>query len=132
MVPAAIVLLDALPLTSSGKLDLAALPQPNAAARQPAHPHELPRTAVERALSSLWERLLHARVGIWDNFFEVGGDSLRALQLLDQIETDFGIAIPLYALHQDAANIAGMASRIDGAVPPPDTIVRAQRRVAST
>ncbi len=132
MVPAAIVLLDALPLTPSGKLDLAALPQPNVAARQSAQPHELPRTAVERALSSLWERLLHTRAGIWDNFFDVGGDSLRALQLLDQIETDFGVAIPLYALHQDAANIAGMASRIDGALPPPDTIVRAQRRVAST
>jgi len=66
-------------------------------------------------LSSLWERLLRARVGISDNFFELGGDSLRGIQLLDQVLTDFGVRIPYKALLEDAANVAGMAARIETA-----------------
>ena len=89
---------------------------------------------MEYELSSLWETLLQTRVGIWDNFFDLGGDSLRALQLLDQVQTDFGVGIPPSALFGDAANVAGMASRIEADLTrvSSDTVVSARRRVAST
>ncbi|HET7096249.1 MAG TPA: amino acid adenylation domain-containing protein [Casimicrobiaceae bacterium] len=134
MLPAAIAILDALPLTPSGKIDLTALPDPRSEAAAGGQPHELPRTQVEHELSSLWEKLLQSRVGIWDNFFDVGGDSLRALQLLDQIQTDFGVNIDLSTLFGDAANIAGMASRIeaDRMRSPSDTAIPVRRRVPST
>jgi acyl carrier protein len=85
-------------------------------------------------LSALWEALLQTRVGIWDGFYDLGGDSLRAVQLLDRVQTDFGVGIPPSALFQDAANVAGMASRIeaDRARSASATDVPLRRRVAST
>ena len=134
MLPAAIAFLDALPLTPSGKVDLSALPEARPAGGPAGHPHELPRTTLQRDLSSLWETLLQNRIGIWDNFYDLGGDSLRAVQLLDQNQTDFGVAIPPSALFQDAANVAGMASRIetDRARSASGTDVPLRRRLAST
>jgi acyl-CoA synthetase (AMP-forming)/AMP-acid ligase II/acyl carrier protein len=134
MLPAAIAVLDALPLTASGKIDPSALPETRPAAGSAAQPHELPRTPLERDLSALWEALLQTRVGIWDGFYDLGGDSLRAVQLLDRVQTDFGVGIPPSALFQDAANVAGMASRIeaDRARSASATDVPLRRRVAST
>ena len=81
MVPAAIVLLDRIPLTSNGKLDRGALPAPDlnpTSARIVA-----PRTAAEAALAAVWaEVLCVASVGVEDNFFELGGDSIRAIQVV--------------------------------------------------
>jgi len=85
-------------------------------------------------LSSLWEKLLQTRVGIWDNFFDLGGESLRALQLFDQVQVDFGVGIPPSALFGDAANVAGMAARIEADLTgvSSGTAVPARGRVAST
>jgi amino acid adenylation domain-containing protein/non-ribosomal peptide synthase protein (TIGR01720 family) len=83
MVPAAYVVLDALPLTPGGKLDRRALPVPDDAARvQAAGSPVAPRTAVETELARIWGALLRLEhVGVHDNFFELGGDSIVGIQM---------------------------------------------------
>ncbi|TWB10731.1 non-ribosomal peptide synthase protein (TIGR01720 family)/amino acid adenylation domain-containing protein [Nitrospirillum amazonense] len=79
MVPARLMLLPALPVTTAGKLDRAALPAP----RWEADGQVPPRDACEAALARLWaETLGQASVGVTDNFFEIGGDSILALQIV--------------------------------------------------
>lgn len=81
MVPAAIVTLPAMPLTPNGKIDRAALPKPDGA-RQLDQAFVSPRTAVERQLAAIWCDVLRVeRVGVTDNFFDLGGHSLLLIQL---------------------------------------------------
>lgn len=83
MVPAAILVLDALPLTANGKLDRRALPDPEIARRDRAEEVESPRNSQEQALADVWARVLHVeRVGIHENFFDLGGDSILSLQIV--------------------------------------------------
>ncbi|NHN76929.1 amino acid adenylation domain-containing protein [Azotobacter chroococcum] len=80
MVPAAIMQLEALPLTVNGKLDRKALPEPEKAE---ATRHEAPEGEVEQALAEIWAQVLRVeRVGRHDNFFELGGDSILTLQII--------------------------------------------------
>jgi amino acid adenylation domain-containing protein/non-ribosomal peptide synthase protein (TIGR01720 family) len=82
MVPSALVVLEALPLTPSGKLDRRALPAPEVGAAVGAE-HVEPRTEAEAGLARIWRELLRLeRVGAHDNFFELGGDSILGLQVV--------------------------------------------------
>ncbi|KAG0240651.1 hypothetical protein BGX31_001789 [Mortierella sp. GBA43] len=97
MVPAAIVCLDSLPLTTNGKLDSKALPAPGSDAfdRQA---YEAPRGDVECAIAQIWAELLHLdRVGRNDNFFALGGHSLLVVQLTERLRRK-GLAAPISAL----------------------------------
>jgi natural product biosynthesis luciferase-like monooxygenase protein/amino acid adenylation domain-containing protein/non-ribosomal peptide synthase protein (TIGR01720 family) len=84
MVPAAYVTLSALPRTRHGKVDTRALPAPDAASAEArGAPAVAPRTEVEEKLVALWREVLHLeRVGIHDDFFELGGDSILGLQII--------------------------------------------------
>ncbi|HEV2147852.1 MAG TPA: non-ribosomal peptide synthetase, partial [Longimicrobiaceae bacterium] len=83
MVPAAFVLLEALPLTPNGKLDRRALPDPAPAAAASASGYTAPSTPAERILAELWAELLRVeRVGVHENFFELGGDSILSIQIV--------------------------------------------------
>ncbi|WP_437713070.1 amino acid adenylation domain-containing protein [Sorangium sp. So ce448] len=83
MVPAVIVALPALPLTANGKIDRAALPEPERAGAQEAGGFVAPRNEVEAILAQIWADILRVeRVGIHDNFFSLGGDSIRSLQVI--------------------------------------------------
>ena len=83
MVPAAFVLLAAWPLTPSGKVDRRALPEPGEPAAKPGPSYQAPRTPLEERLAAIWSDVLHAeRVGVHDNFFALGGDSLLSLQVV--------------------------------------------------
>jgi amino acid adenylation domain-containing protein/non-ribosomal peptide synthase protein (TIGR01720 family) len=85
MVPAAFVVLDELPLSVHGKVDRARLPAPELAWNEGRAAFEAPRTSVERVLAEVWCRVLRLeQVGIHDNFFEIGGDSILALQIVSQ------------------------------------------------
>ena len=95
MLPAAFVALEAFPLTPNGKLDRKALPAPNdeAVARQA---YVAPHSTLQNALTSIWQTLLGLeRVGIHDNFFEVGGNSLHTIALKQQIfeKTGFDVSV---------------------------------------
>ncbi|WP_240987867.1 amino acid adenylation domain-containing protein [Cupriavidus taiwanensis] len=112
MVPAAIVLLDALPLTANGKLDRQALPAPHAAAPAAAAAREAPQGELEIRLAGIWQALLQVpAVGRHDNFFALGGHSLLAVQLLSRIQGELGIEVPLAQLF-GAATLAELAAAL--------------------
>ncbi|MBB2917404.1 non-ribosomal peptide synthetase [Cupriavidus alkaliphilus] len=112
MVPAAVVLLDALPLTANGKLDRRALPPPEAAAPPAAAAREAPQGDLEIRLAAIWQGLLQVpAVGRHDNFFALGGHSLLAVQLLSRIQGELGIEVPL-ALLFGAATLAELATAL--------------------
>ena len=82
MTPAAFVEIDHLPLTLNGKLDVTALPSPHATrdVPQPAVP---PRNAIETTLAAIWSEVLGlSQIGIYDNYFSLGGDSIRSVRVL--------------------------------------------------
>lgn len=85
MMPGAIVVLDALPLNANGKIDKSSLPDPSAESlRQAAYAS--PETTLEMALANVWAEVLGLdRIGVLDNFFDVGGDSIRAIQLASRL-----------------------------------------------
>jgi amino acid adenylation domain-containing protein/non-ribosomal peptide synthase protein (TIGR01720 family) len=83
MVPAAFVLLGALPVLASGKVDRAALPSPESGRPEIGTSYSPPSNPTEEALAALWAQVLHLdRVGVHDNFFELGGDSILSIQIL--------------------------------------------------
>jgi len=112
MVPGEFVLLDRLPLTPNGKVDRKALPAPDSTAASAAT-FVAPETPTERALAQLWQEALRIdRIGLNDNFFESGGHSLLAMQLVRQIRERFGVEMPLQSLFQ-RPHLRDLAARID-------------------
>ncbi len=106
MLPAAFVALDALPLSPNGKVDHQALPPPPAAAADGA---VLPRTGDEQAVAAVWREVLGLEtVGIYDNFFDLGGHSLLMIKAHARLEERFGREIPLVELfrHPTVAAVA--------------------------
>lgn len=113
MLPGAFVALERMPLTPNGKLDRGALPEPGAGA-QLRRRHEAPRGAVEEALAGIWQALLRVeRIGRNDDFFELGGYSMLALDLRSRIAGELGAEIPLSALI-GAPTVAQLAQWIAG------------------
>jgi amino acid adenylation domain-containing protein len=101
MLPATFVRLDALPLTTSGKVDRRALPAPGVQRPETERPFAGPRTPVEALLCDIWAELLQVeRVGIEDNFFELGGHSLLATQMASRIRQAFEVELPLQVLFE--------------------------------
>jgi len=118
MVPAAFVPLDALPLTENGKLDRRALPAPEAArAAVDAEGYAAPGTAAEAALADVWAEVLGVeRVGIDDNYFALGGDSMRSVRLVAAARRrGLSISIPHIYRHQTVRALAGAAAPADPA-----------------
>ncbi|WP_344604656.1 non-ribosomal peptide synthase/polyketide synthase [Streptomyces glaucus] len=95
MVPSAFVVMDRFPLTENGKTDRAALPAPAPDDARGAGDtgHVAPRTPTEEALAALWEEALHTGVGAEDDFFALGGDSLRAVLIASRAGEMFGVTL---------------------------------------
>lgn len=112
MVPGAIVLLEALPLTANGKVDRAKLPSPDDTASAEAE-YVAPRTETETQLAAIWMDVLKKeRVGITDNFLSLGGHSLMAIRVLGKISKAFGVRLPLRVLFE-TPTIEGLAVLIE-------------------
>lgn len=113
MIPAAVIALDSLPLTTSGKIDRRALPdfEPSRPEQETAFAE--PRDETEEKLVQIWTELLGlARIGVHDNFFEAGGDSLLATQLIARVNKSFQVSTPLRALF-DQPTIAELARNVE-------------------
>ena len=96
MLPSAFVFLNALPLTPSGKIDLAALPALDSQRPELESSFHAPRTPVEEGLAEVWKTVLRLdQVGIYDNFFELGGHSLLATQVVSRIRDTFHVDLSL-------------------------------------
>ncbi|MFD7617398.1 amino acid adenylation domain-containing protein [Streptomyces sp. NPDC059802] len=88
MVPAAFVALERLPLTTNGKLDRRALPAPSGDARRAGGTYTAPRTPTEERLAAVWAQELGLdKVGVDDGFFDLGGDSIRAVALVGAVRS---------------------------------------------
>uniref|UniRef100_UPI0022495B1B non-ribosomal peptide synthetase n=1 Tax=Streptomyces TaxID=1883 RepID=UPI0022495B1B len=108
MVPRAFVFLDALPLTPQGKLDRRALPSPSGARPELGTAYAPPEPGREETLARIWCEVLGVdRVGRHDNFFHLGGDSIRSIQVLGQARTQ-GIGFQLQDLFR-TPTLAGLA-----------------------
>lgn len=100
MVPRAFVHLEALPINHNGKLDRNALPEPPAEASTSTS-HVAPRDEHERKLCEIWQRALgQERIGVTDNFFDMGGQSLMAVKISNEVERNFGVRLPLATLFE--------------------------------
>ena len=98
MVPAAFVLLAEIPLTPNGKVDRKQLAKFDLGAAVTAESFVAPRE-TEAAIAQIWAEVLDLeRVGVYSNFFEIGGHSLRATRVISRIHKTFGIELPLRSL----------------------------------
>ncbi len=113
MVPARLVSLDKLPLTPNGKIDRKALPEPTGEV-EAGREYVAPRTTLETRLALIWQQVLGiARVGVEDDFFDLGGHSLRASTLVSKIRKELQVEVPLRDVFR-YTTIKQLAQRIGG------------------
>ena len=138
MVPQIYVQMERLPLTANGKIDRRALPAPEACADQ-ARAYVEPTNAVERALCAIWKEILVLdKVGIHDNFFEIGGDSILAVEIANRVERSLGLHLSFkqFIATPTVAGVAAYLKSEHDEVPgglrmPADTEQREGSRAAS-
>ena len=114
MIPAAFVVLESFPRTSSGKTDRKALMACTPATVDLTRAFAAPRTPAEEIMADIWQKVLRVeRVGVYDNFFELGGHSLLATQVLSRVRRVMGVVVPLAALFE-APTIARFVQVLEG------------------
>jgi amino acid adenylation domain-containing protein len=122
MVPTAFVLLDALPLSANGKVDRAGLPRPDAPTAQDAA-FVAPQTGIEQGIAAIIREVLQVeKVGVNDNFFDLGGNSLHLVQSHGRIQAALACDIPLVEMFNNPtiSALAGYLNRRQAAAPPPE------------
>lgn len=134
MVPSAFVLMEKLPLTANGKVDRRALPMPAGDRLAMAQAYIAPGTATEKMLSSIWAEVLHLdQVGAQDDFFDLGGNSLLAAQVISRVGKVCEISLPLRSFFERPV-LADLAQCVEAArreasrtqVPPIGAVPRSQ------
>jgi non-ribosomal peptide synthase protein (TIGR01720 family) len=111
MVPSAYVVLEALPLTTNGKLDRRALPAPDRDRRSLEESYSPPRTSAEQLLADIWAQVLGVKqVGIHDNFFALGGDSILSIQVIARAgQAGLHLTLRHFFQHPTVAELAAVA-----------------------
>lgn len=111
MVPASIVVLDAMPLNNNGKINRSALPVPDRSG-SPAYQYVGPSNPIEEQLVNIWVEVLNVRrVGVNDSFFDLGGHSLLATQVVSRIRKTFGVELSLRVFFE-SPTVASIAKGI--------------------
>ncbi|HEX7736861.1 MAG TPA: amino acid adenylation domain-containing protein, partial [Ktedonobacteraceae bacterium] len=131
MLPAALVILERLPLNPNGKLDRRALPPPEYSNPDLGAQYAPPRNHAEELLTAIWAEVLgREHVGIYDNFFESGGHSLLATRVISRIQQVFQVTLPLRSLfeHPYVAELATAVTQIHSR--PDDLALTKRSRVA--
>ena len=123
MAPAAVILLEKFPIAPGGKIDVDALPEPQFSNTKEQHQHVAPRNQREQAMAEVWQQLLGVkRVGIHDNFFQLGGDSILSLQMVSRaLAAGFRVTPKQLFLHQTVAELATVAEDFIECQPDLDT-----------
>ncbi len=112
MIPSTFIFLEAMPLTSNGKIDRKALPAPDRMRPDIAEAFAAPRTPIEEMMATIWSEVLEIeKVGIHDNFFSLGGHSLLATQVVNRVLDTFNVDLPL-RLFFETPTIAAFASYV--------------------
>ena len=127
MVPAALVPLDALPMTPNGKLDRRALPAPELGAGRASVP---PRDDVEAVVAAIWSEVLEVpAVGAFDSFFDLGGHSLLATQVISRVREALQVEVPLRVLFEEptVAALAAAAVALEAEPGQTETVARILR-----
>ncbi|MEG3938617.1 amino acid adenylation domain-containing protein [Microcoleus sp. S36b_A3] len=117
MVPAVFVTVEAMPKTPSGKIDRRALPPPDSQRQELSQGYAAPQGELEKVLAGIWSKLLKLdRVGIHDNFFEIGGNSLMTLQIAVQVRALLEKDLPVVKLfqHPTIAQLANYLNQGEG------------------
>jgi len=109
MIPSQIIRLDEFPLTPNGKIDRQALPHPN---HESQSLYEAPRNNIEQQLTEIWSLIVECeKISIHDNFFDLGGHSILAIKLLNEIQKNFNQELSLTSLFQNPT-IAQLAQQL--------------------
>jgi amino acid adenylation domain-containing protein len=135
MVPTALVTLDALPLTPSGKLDRGALPRPAASTEIPADQRSTPATPTERVLAGIWAELLGVpAVGMADDFFDLGGHSLLATQVVARLRRELGRGVSVLDVFKfpTIRELAAVADTPEGRRDPRSLVNRLTRETRAS
>jgi amino acid adenylation domain-containing protein len=131
MVPSNFVLVDSLPLTANGKIDRNALPNPYALTHEIDTAPEPPRNPLEALITQAWKDALGAdRVGLNENFFDLGAHSMMVAEVHMQLQQLLGREISLVDLFQ-FPTVTALANHLAGEVPAPRVLSRAARRLAA-
>jgi amino acid adenylation domain-containing protein len=116
MMPQSFVLLEALPLTSSGKVDRRALPAPESVGADLSDAFVAPRNPLEEVLANIWLEVLAVKqLSVNDNFFELGGHSLLATQLISRVRETFAVELPLRQIFE-TPTVAGLAASLESKI----------------
>jgi amino acid adenylation domain-containing protein/non-ribosomal peptide synthase protein (TIGR01720 family) len=124
MVPAVFVFLEALPLTANGKVDRRALPDPSGERPDLAAEFQAPGSAWEERLAAIWAEVLRLdRVGVEDNFFALGGDSILSIQIVARAQqAGIGITPKQLFQHPTVAELAAVATRVQRSAAEPGPV----------
>ncbi len=124
MMPAQIIFMDGLPLTANGKVDRKALASPEITEAAETSYVE-PRSLIEKEVAAIWSEVLTVeRVGIYDNFFDLGGDSLLATRVVRRLGEKLQMDIPLLLLFKHST-VAGLTEAVVGKIPlEPDNAMK--------
>jgi amino acid adenylation domain-containing protein len=113
MVPRYFTVLDSLPLTANGKVDRAALPEPDRSRPARDKSYIAPANPTEEVIAQIWSEVLDVpQVGAHDNFFELGGHSLRGMKVIARIRAAFQIDLPLTTLFE-VGTVSGLAALVE-------------------
>jgi acyl carrier protein len=114
MIPSSFMLLDELPLTPNGKVDRKSLPEPETLRPELETPYLAPQTAAEQTIAAIWQEVLGIeRVGVHDNFFEVGGTSILIVQVNSRLRESFKTNIPMVEMFRHSS-ISSMVKYLTG------------------